>query len=252
MKNLRVLLKYFIKYKWHLLFGTIFVFLANYFRVLQPQMIREALDAVLQNINQYNTAATPEIKKSIFDSVSHSVMKFSLIVLGLALLMGVFMYLMRQTIIVMSRLIEYDLHKEMFHHYQSLSTSFFKRNNTGDLMARITEDVSRVRMAIGPAILYGINLVSTFTLVIFSMLQVSPKLTFYCLLPLPFLSFIIYYVSNLINKKSEIIQQNLAILNSTAQETYSGIRVVKSFAQEQQVSDLFEKQANNYSNDEKK
>jgi len=153
---------------------------------------------------------------------------------------------MRQTIIVMSRLIEYDMHKEMFQHYQSLSTSFFKRNNTGDLMARITEDVSRVRMAIGPAILYGINLVSTFILVIFSMLKVSPKLTLYCLLPLPVLSFIIYYVSNLINKKSEVIQQNLAILNSTAQETYSGIRVVKSFAQENQMSNLFDHQTSEY------
>lgn len=246
MGNLKVLLKYFVKYKWHLLSGTLFVFLANYFRVLQPQMIREALDVVLQNVNKYHEATVPEIKTQIFDSVAKSVLKFALLVLGLAVLMGVFMYFMRQTIIVMSRLIEYDMHKEMFQHYQSLSTSFFKRNNTGDLMARITEDVSRVRMAIGPAILYGINLVSTFILVIFSMLKVSPKLTLYCLLPLPVLSFIIYYVSNLINKKSEVIQQNLAILNSTAQETYSGIRVVKSFAQENQMSNLFDHQTSEY------
>jgi len=246
MGNLKVLLKYFVKYKWHLLSGTLFVFLANYFRVLQPQMIREALDVVLQNVNKYHEATVPEIRNQIFDSVAKSVLKFALLVLGLAVLMGVFMYFMRQTIIVMSRLIEYDMHKEMFQHYQSLSTSFFKRNNTGDLMARITEDVSRVRMAIGPAILYGINLVSTFILVIFSMLKVSPKLTLYCLLPLPVLSFIIYYVSNLINKKSEVIQQNLAILNSTAQETYSGIRVVKSFAQENQMSNLFDHQTSEY------
>lgn len=246
MKNLRVLLKYFVKYRWYLVFGTVFVFLANYFRVLQPQMIREALDIVLKNVQEYHKASSQEVKQEIFDSVSKSVLKFSLLVLGLALLMGVFMYFMRQTIIVMSRLIEYDMRKELFNHYQGLSTSFFKRNNTGDLMARITEDISRVRMAIGPAILYGINLLSTFILVIFSMLKVSPKLTLFCLLPLPFLSFIIYYVSNMINKKSEVIQQNLAILNSTAQETYSGIRVVKSFAQEQQVSDLFESQANDF------
>lgn len=246
MGNLKVLLKYFVKYKWHLLSGTLFVFLANYFRVLQPQMIREALDVVLQNVNKYHEATVPEIRAQIFDAVAKSVLKFALLVLGLSVLMGVFMYFMRQTIIVMSRLIEYDMHKEMFQHYQSLSTSFFKRNNTGDLMARITEDVSRVRMAIGPAILYGINLVSTFILVIFSMLKVSPKLTLYCLLPLPVLSFIIYYVSNLINKKSEVIQQNLAILNSTAQETYSGIRVVKSFAQEKQMSNLFDHQTTEY------
>lgn len=242
MQHLKVLLKYFKKYKWHLAGGTVFVFLSNYAKVLQPQMIREALDVVLLNIEKYKAAASDDVRNAIFDTVMRESLKFALLVLGLALLMGVFMYMMRQTIIVMSRLIEYDLHKEMFAHYQKLSTSFFKRNNTGDLMARITEDVSRVRMAIGPAILYGLNLISTFILVIYSMLAVSPKLTLFVLLPLPLLSYIIYKVSSLINKRSEIIQQNLAILNSTSQETYSGIRVVKSFAQEMQMTDMFEEQ----------
>ncbi len=246
MQHLKVLVKYFVQYKWHLILGTIFVFLSNYAKVLQPQMIREALDVVLDNIQQYHTATTPEQKNEIFNNVGAETLKFALLVLGLAVLMGVFMYMMRQTIIVMSRLIEYDLHKEMFTHYQKLSTSFFKRNNTGDLMARITEDVSRVRMAIGPAILYGLNLFSTFVLVIYAMLRVSPKLTLFVLLPLPLLSFIIFKVSTLINRRSEIIQQNLAILNSTAQESYSGIRVVKSFAQEVQMTDLFEEQTLNY------
>lgn len=246
MKNLKVLKKYIVKYKWHLLLGILFVFLSNYFKVLQPQMIREALDTVLSNVKAYQSTSDPIVKKQIYDIVSAAVLKFALLVLGLAFLMGIFMYFMRQTIIVMSRLIEYDLHKEMFEHYQTLSTSFFRRNNTGDLMARITEDVSKVRMAIGPAILYGINLLSTFVLVIYSMIKVSPSLTLYCLLPLPILSFIIYYVSNLINKKSEVIQRTLAVLNSSAQETYSGIRVIKSFAQEDQINRLFDEQTSTY------
>lgn len=246
MKNLKVLKKYIVKYKWHLLLGILFVFLSNYFKVLQPQMIREALDTVLSNVKAYQSTSDPIVKKQIYDIVSAAVLKFALLVIGLAFLMGIFLYFMRQTIIVMSRLIEYDLHKEMFAHYQTLSTSFFRRNNTGDLMARITEDVSKVRMAIGPAILYGINLLSTFVLVIYSMIKVSPSLTLYCLMPLPVLSFIIYYVSNLINKKSEVIQRTLAVLNSSAQETYSGIRVIKSFAQEDQINRLFDEQTSMY------
>ena len=161
-------------------------------------------------------------------------------------LMGVFMYFMRQTIIVMSRLIEYDIRKEVFQHYEELSQSFYKRNNTGDLMARITEDVSKVRMYLGPALLYGINLVSLFVMVIYSMLQVSVELTLYSLAPLPLLSISIYYVSSLINRKSEIIQKQLATLNSTAQEVYSGIRVVKSYVQEIPMVKFFTSQSEDF------
>ena len=246
MKNLRQLKKYIYTYKWHLLLGIVFVFLSNYFRVLQPQIIRNALDLVVENLKKYNATVDPQVKNEIISSVSKSIFHFGLIVIGLALLMGLFMYFMRQTIIVMSRLIEYDMHKELFEHYQKLSLAFYKRNNTGDLMSRITEDVSKVRMAIGPAILYGINLVSIFILVIYSMIKVSPILTFYSLAPLPILSIIIYFVSNMINKRSEIIQQQLAVLNSTSQEVYSGIRVVKSFVQEKPMLNYFKGQTENY------
>lgn len=246
MKNLNELKKYLYKYKWHLLLGVLFVFLSNYFRVLQPQIIRKALDLVITNVSLYNKTPDEITKQEILSSVSSSIVKFGLTVIGFAILMGLFMYLMRQTIIVMSRLIEYDIHKELFEHYQKLSLSFYRRNNTGDLMSRITEDVSRVRMAIGPAILYGLNLISIFILVIYSMIKVSPSLTFYTLAPLPVLSFIIYFVSNKINKKSEVIQQQLAVLNSTAQEVYSGIRVVKSFVQEVPMLKYFKEQTQLY------
>jgi len=159
------------------------------------------------------------------------------------------MYFMRQTIIVMSRLIEYDLRKEIFEHYEKLDLAFYKKNNTGDLMSRITEDVTKVRMYLGPGVLYAINLTSLFIMVIYSMLSVSVELTLYTLAPLPILSISIYYVSNLINKKSEIIQKQLANLNSIAQEVYSGIRVVKSYVQEGPTGKFFGIQADNYKDD---
>ena len=164
----------------------------------------------------------------------------------LALVMGIFMFFMRQTIIVMSRLIEYDLRNEMFKHYEALSLSFYKRNNTGDLMARITEDLSKVRMYLGPAVMYGINLISLFVLVIYSMLSVSVELTLWALAPLPILSVSIYYVSQLINKKSTEIQTQLAVINSTAQEVYSGIRVVKSYVQEAPMTKFFAQESEVY------
>ncbi|MEO1626609.1 MAG: ABC transporter transmembrane domain-containing protein [Bacteroidota bacterium] len=246
MKQLAFLNKYFIKYRWRLLFGILFVSLSNYFRVLQPQMIRQALDLVIENIGLYHLFNGFDNKLALFQQLGKTLLFFGVLVLLLALVMGVFMYFMRQTIIVMSRLIEYDIRKEIFAHYETLSLGFYKRNNTGDLMARITEDVSKVRMYLGPALLYGINLVSLFVMVIASMISVSPTLTLYCLLPLPILSISIYYVSNLINKRSEIIQKQLAKLNSTAQEVYSGIRVVKSYAQELPMARFFGGQSDDY------
>ncbi len=187
-----------------------------------------------------------QTQQELFILLGKTLLFFGIVVLVLALLMGIFMYFMRQTIIVMSRLIEYDMRKEIFGHYEKLSLAFYKKNNTGDLMSRITEDVSKVRMYLGPAVLYGINLVSLFILVIASMLSVSVELTMYSLLPLPFLSISIYYVSNLINKKSEKIQEQLASLNSTAQEVYSGIRVVKSYVQELPMVKFFAGQSDQY------
>ncbi len=246
MQQLAVLNKFFYKYRWRFLLGIIFVSLSNYFRVLQPQMIRYALDLVIENIGLYNLTEGYAAQEVLFAQLGRVLLFFGVLVLILALLMGIFMYFMRQTIIVMSRLIEYDMRKEIFAHYENLNLAFYKKNNTGDLMSRITEDVSKVRMYLGPGILYGINLSSLFFFVIYSMLSVSPMLTFYSLLPMPFLSISIYYVSNLINKKSGIIQKQLATLNSTAQEVYSGIRVVKSYVQEPAMLRHFGNQSDDY------
>lgn len=246
MKDLKYLNKFFLKYKWRLLLGIVFVAMSNYFKVLQPQLIREALDLVIENIHLFRLTENFEAQSAFFSHLGRLLLYFGLLVLVLALLMGVFMYFMRQTIIVMSRLIEYDIRKEIFEHYQKLHLAFYKRNNTGDLMARITEDVSKVRMYLGPAILYGINLISLFVLVIFSMLQVSVELTLYSLAPLPILSISIYYVSNIINRKSAVIQKHLAGLNSLAQEVYSGIRVVKSYVQEQFMGEHFANESEVY------
>lgn len=246
MKQLAVLNKYFLRYRWHLLLGTLFVSLSNYFRVLQPQLIREALDLVVDNIGLYHLLNGFELQQELYGMLGHTLLLFGGLVLLFALIMGLFMYFMRQTIIVMSRLIEYDMRKELFAHYEKLNLAFYKRNNTGDLMARISEDVSKVRMYLGPAVLYGINLASLFVLVIYSMLRVSVELTLYSLAPLPLLSISIYYVSNLINKRSERIQKQLASLNSTAQEVYSGIRVVKSYVQEAPMVQHFAEQCEDY------
>ncbi len=246
MKELFVLNKYFVKYKWHFLFGIVFVALSNYFRVLQPQMIREALDLVVENIALYRQLDGFDLQSELFSILGNTLLVFGGLVLLLALIMGVFMYFMRQTIIVMSRRIEFDMRQELFDHYEKLDLAFYKKNNTGDLMSRITEDVNKVRMYLGPAILYFINLVTLFVFVIYSMLQVSPELSLYVLAPLPFLSVSIYYVSSLINKRSTIIQQQLATLNSTSQEVYSGIRVVKSYVQEGPMGRFFSGQSQNY------
>ena len=240
MSHLAYLNKFFIRYRWHLLGGILFVSLSNYFRAWQPQVIRKALDYVVEKLDLLQKqGGSATITDAQAGEMGSALLQFGLIVLGLALLMGVFMYLMRQTIIVMSRLIEYDMRKEIFAKYEELDLAFYRKNNTGDLMARITEDVSKVRMYLGPAVLYGINLISLFVMVIYSMFSVNVELSLYSLAPLPVLSLSIYYVSNLINKKSEIIQQQLARLNSLAQEVFSGIRVVKSYVQEKPMGKFF-------------
>lgn len=209
-------------------------------------MIREALDVVVENINLYQLLDGSALQSDFSAGLGSTLLFFGAIVLLFALLMGIFMYFMRQTIIVMSRLIEYDMRKEIFDHYEKLDLAFYKRNNTGDLMSRITEDVNKVRMYLGPAVLYGINLISLFVVAIYSMLQVSTTMTLYALAPLPLLSISIYYVSNIINKKSTVIQQQLAKLNSFSQEVYSGIRVVKSYVQEEQMVGRFGHESEDY------
>lgn len=245
MKHLLALNKYLIRYKKHLLLGIFFVAASNYFKILQPQIIRDALDLVINNLNTISES-TGAVKKELLASLSTQLIKFGGLVILYAILMGVFMYFMRQTIIVMSRLIEYDLRKNIFGHYEKLDVAFFKRNNTGDLMARISEDVSKVRMYLGPAILYSINLVFLFSFVIYSMFKVNTTLSLYALAPLPLLSISIYYVSSRINKKSTAIQQQLATLNSSAQESYSGIRVLKAYVQENTIGRFFKHQSEEY------
>jgi ATP-binding cassette, subfamily B, multidrug efflux pump len=246
MKELASLNKYFVKYIWHLLGGIAFVTISNYFRILQPQMLRRALDLVVENIGLYRNTEGFASQAVIYAMLGKSLLFFGIIVVVLAILMGLFMYFMRQTIIVMSRLIEYDMRKELYDHYQALNSEFYKRNSTGDLMSRITEDVNKVRNYFGPTILYGVNLITLFTLTIYSMVQVSPTLTFYSLLPLPFLVLGIYYVSSQIQRRSTVIQQQLSSLNSAAQEAYSGIRVVKSYVREEPTVNHFAAQSELY------
>jgi len=244
LKHLFTLNRFLYKYKWKLLLGIIFVALSNYFRVLQPQMVREALDLVLENIKVFNLLEGSSSREELYLEIGQILLFFGILVLLLAITMGIFMYFMRQTIIVASRLIEYDLRKEMYDKYQELDQNFYRKNKTGDLMARITEDVNKVRNYLGPAMLYFINLSTLFIIVIYAMISVSPTLTFYVLLPLPLLSVSIYYVSNIINKKSEQIQRQLSKLNSVAQEVYSGIRVLKSYVREPQMVNYFNSQSN--------
>ncbi len=244
MKNLIFLNKYFLRYKWHLILGTIFVTLSNYFATKIPQTIRNAINFILETVEA--TKANVESSGVMDSDLTRSLLIFGGTVIGLALLKGVFMYFMRQTIIVMSRLIEYDIRKDVFGKYESLDQSFFRKNKTGDLMARITEDVSKVRMYLGPALLYGINLITLFVLVIYAMFQVNSTLAMYTLLPLPFLSLSIYLVSSMINKKSELIARQLSTLNSISQEVYSGIRVIKSYAKENQFGKYFIEESDNF------
>lgn len=246
MQNLAYLNKFFWQYRWRILLGTVFVGLANWFRVWQPQVIRDALDTVVTQVQHYKDTGGIAAHPEAFEELGGQIAWFGAGVIALALMMGLFMFFMRQTIIVMSRLIEYDMRKEVFAHYEKLDLAFFKRNSTGDLMSRISEDVSKVRMFLGPTILYGLDLTFLFVLTISAMLRVSVSLTLWSLLPLPFLSVSIYFVSTIINKRSEKIQQQLSTLTSTAQEVYSGIRVVKSYAQEQAMGRYFAEQSEVY------
>lgn len=236
MKNLAVLNKYFIKYRWRLLAGIAIVALNNYFGVLIPRKIRQALDYVngIENMSDEINGVVTNMSE-----ISSVLFWFGAAIIGLVILKGIFMYWMRQTIIVMSRLIEYDMRKEIFEHLSKLDLGFYRRNKTGDLMARVSEDVSKVRMYLGPALLYGINLVTLFAMTIYAMFQVNAILSWYTLLPLPFLSLSIYWVSSRIHNRSSIIQAQLAQLNSSAQEVYSGIRIVKSYVKESQFVDYF-------------
>lgn len=239
MKELKHLDKYLIRYKYHLLLGVVFVIISNVFQIIPAQLVRLALDLVVDNLkvfNIYQELTLQEIYKFI---VNNSILIYGAIILLMAFLRGFFLFLVRQTLIVMSRLIEYDLKNDIYSQYQSLPLSFYRRNNTGDMMARISEDVSKVRMYLGPAIMYGMNLVVLFLILIPYMLSVNVRLTLFALMPLPVLSISIYFVNNVINKRSEEIQRSLSNLTTFVQEAFSGIRVLKSFSREEERIEKF-------------
>ncbi len=242
MGHLAALNKYFLKYKWRLLLGLFFVTISNFFAVKPASIIRDVIDKVQAAMTKGSLSGNEQ--DEIFSMVAWT----GLLLLGLALTRGIFMFLMRQTIIVMSRHIEYDQKNEIYNHYQKLHTHFFKTHFTGDLMNRVAEDVSRVRMYTGPSIMYATNLLVLTLICVWNMLQVSPLLTFFVLVPLPLLAISIYYVNRIIFRKSEHIQSQLSNLTSTAQETYSGIRVIKSFVQEQTMMRFFNSNSDAYRN----
>ena len=241
MKALLHLNKYFWNYRYRLILGLIFIFISNVFGLYPPIFIGEVFNIISDALNE-KSYSDPQVQGLIKNQLSYYVF----LVLAFAMCKGLFMFFMRQTIIVMSRMIEYDLKNEIYDHYQRLSLSFYKRNKTGDLMNRISEDVSRVRMFLGPAILYSTNLLISIALIIPKMASISPKLTLYALSPLPLLVIAIYKVSSVMNKKSEIVQRQLSKLSSISQETFSGIRVVKSYTQEDFVQNQFMDAAKDY------
>ncbi len=246
MQHLQYLNKYLKKYRYRLLAGIFFVTISNVFAILPAQIIRNAFDIIGENLDFYRMFSGLHLQQSTYKLFSLALLSFGVGILLMAFMKGFFMFWMRQTMIVMSRLIEYDLKKEIYAHFQQLPRSFYKQHNTGDLMTRVTEDVSRVRMYLGPAIMYSINLATLSIMVITTMLYVNPILTVYVLLPLPILSYSIYYVSSIINKKSEIIQEQLSSLNTFSQEIYSGIRVLKSYGQEENFEQKFDVSCEDY------
>jgi ATP-binding cassette, subfamily B, multidrug efflux pump len=258
MTQLSTLNKYFKRYKYSFLLGILFVILTNYFRILAPQLTGYVVNAVVTVLKGSDAKADAASLRNYDVLVVHIIDWFNdkpfkskilftgLILFVIAIISGFFMFLMRQTIIVMSRHIEFDQKNEIFAHYQKLDTNFYKTHSTGDLMNRISEDVSRVRMYTGPSIMYFINLAAIIGLSLFFMLRSDVKLTIVSLSPLPILAFAIYFVNTIINKKSEKIQSLLSDLTTNAQESYSGIRVIKSFVQEKAMLNFFKKNSEEY------
>lgn len=246
MKELRYLNKYLIKYKWHLIFGTLFVIISNAFQIVPALLVRHSIDLVVDDIQVYRAFQNLDLQENFFHVFAFSIVVYAGLILIMALLRGMFLYFVRQTLIVMSRHIEYDLKNEVFAHYQTLPLSFYRRNNTGDLMNRISEDVSRVRMYLGPAIMYGLTLITLFMMLIPLMFWKSSTLTWYALAPLPLLSLSIFLVNNKIERRSEEIQKSQSRLSTFVQEAFSGIRVLKSFSRENESIGKFEAESEGY------
>jgi len=240
MQALKKLNPYFVKHKWLLIAGAFFVIISVIFKLFPALFIRNSFDAIAEIIENYRNEVAQD------GNVSRELVRYGLYIIGAAVLQGIFMYFMRQTIVVMSRHIEFDLKNTVFEHYQRLTQKFYKNNSTGDLMNRISEDVSKVRMYVGPAIMYALNTGFTIILVISIMISVSPKLTLLTLVPLPFLAFLVYRVANLIHTRSRKVQEQLSELSTFAQESFSGARVIKAYHKSPWFSANFKAQAIEY------
>ncbi|MBI3135603.1 MAG: ABC transporter ATP-binding protein [Bacteroidetes bacterium] len=238
MSALFYLNKYLARYKWRLLLGSLFLLLKNIFQIETPLVVKDTINEIIR-ISEGGLTANLD-----------SLMKLGLIAAGLyiifSVISGFFLFLTRQTIIIMSRLIEYDLKNEIYRHYQKLSFNFYKKNATGDLMNRISEDVSQVRMYLGPGIMYTVDLFFLFGLLLYRMLSTNPELTLYVLLPLPLMSLLIYFVSSKLNRQSARVQKSQSRLSTIVQESFSGIRLIKSYAREKEAEKRFDKEAVNY------
>ena len=234
MKELRYLNPYFAKYKLHFLGGILITIVAQFFMLYTPELIGESIASIEQYSKNGENVA--EIKKLLLNNIFWIAIT--------TLIAGVLTFLMRQSLIVMSRHVEFDLKNVVFKQYENLTQNFYKLNRTGDLMNRISEDIGRVRMYVGPAVMYTINTIIRFTIVIYYMYIVSPILTLYTLLPLPILAYFIFKISSQINKKSTVFQENLSALSSFTQEIFSGIRVIKAYSIENKKQDAFESLSN--------
>ena len=231
MRELKYLNKYLFKYKIQLVTGVLIAIIARVFALFAPRLVNNSL-TIVEEFIKFENISIEYLKKEL-------IINITLIILT-AIISGFLTFLIRQTIINVSRYIEFDLKNEIYDQYQKLDLEFYKKNKTGDLMTRITEDVSKVRMYFGPAIMYSINTTVLFIIVIASMISLAPKLAIYSLIPLPFLSIIIFVLSKEINKKTSIIQKILSKLSSFSQESFSGISVIKSYGIESKVEEKFE------------
>jgi ATP-binding cassette subfamily B protein len=241
MKELFTLNRFFVKYWKRLILGVFFVVAANLFGIIPARLIRQAIDSVAAYQSENNT-----ISLTMQEELSKSLIKFAALLVFFTVLRGIFMFFMRQTLIVMSRLIEADQKNEIFDHYQKLGNRFYHSMSTGDIVNRISEDVSRVRMFTGPAIMYTVNLLVMFIMVIAAMIQINPRLALLVCLPLPLLSILIYLVHETIHRKSEKVQSRLSQIATLAQEYFSGIRILKSFTGEKQAIQTMDLAAEEY------
>jgi len=234
MKELKRLNNFILKYKGKLLLGLLITIISRVFSLVTPRLVGDSMTTI-ENYLSLSNISPDELKDVLFFNI--------VLIIGASLISGFFTFLMRQTIINVSRFIEFDVKNEIFSHYQSLDQIFYKKNRTGDLMNRISEDVSKVRMYYGPVLMYGTNAIVLFIIIIFYMYSVAPKLTIYSLIPLPILSVFIYRISNLINKKSTLVQESLSDLSTYSQESFSGISVLKSFNIQEIIFNKFDRYA---------